>query len=245
MQEHKYQHHKIILWKKPLSEETQFSEIVQNTVDTLSIFYDLPEQYRPNFYTSNRKSSAKPFVLSCDEIASYLQRNVLKVNYKECPELGVNFALFSSMDDHSAFGYGMRVGVKDAKYNNVNVLIVNIALDYKMYDEESARLIETLFEKSVSVFKPFWGAIVNNCAYNDNEPYMVNGLPTNVHWMNYWSDDIIDRIGFRKIKKAKKKFEQFDFENGIIKLQNLPINANNVHELEYQAEIEKLLLPLE
>ena len=81
--------------------------------------------------------------------------------------------------------------------------------------------------------------------FYDNEPYMVNGLPTNVHWMNYWSDDIIDRIGLRKIKKAKKKFEQFDFNNGIIKLKSLPINANNVHELEYQAEIKKLLLPLE
>ncbi len=243
MQEHKYQHHTIILWKKPLSSDTQFTEIVRNTVDTLSIFYDLPEQYRPNFYTSNRKSSAKPFVLSCDEIASYLQRKVLKVNYKECPELGVSLGLFSSMKDDSAFGYLMRVGVKDTKY--INSLIVNIALDYKMYDEESARLIETLFEKSVAVFKPFWGAIVNNCAYNSDEHFMVNGLPTNVHWMNYWSDDIIDRIGFRKIKKAKKKFEQFDFENGIIKLQGLPINANNLHELEYQAEIEKLLLPLE
>jgi hypothetical protein len=112
-----------------------------------------------------------------------------------------------------------------------------------MYDEESARLIETLFEKSVAVFKPFWGAIVNNCAYNDNEPYMVNGLPTNVHWMNYWSDDIINSIGLRKIKIAIKKFEQFDFDNGIIKLKSLPINADNVHELEYQAEIKKLLLP--
>ena len=241
MKKYKCQHHKILLWKKPLSSDTQFSEIVQNTVDTLSLFYDLPEQYRPNFYTSNRKSSAKPFVLSCDEIASYLQRNVLKVNYKECPELGVSLGLFSSMNDNSAFGYHMRIGVKDTKY--INSLIVNIALDYKMYDEESAGLIETLFEKSVAVFKPFWGAIVNNCAYNDNEPYMVNGLPTNVHWMNYWSDEIINSIGLRKIKIAIKKFEQFDFDNGIIKLKSLPINANNVHELEYQAEIEKLLLP--
>lgn len=243
MKKYKCQHHKILLWKKTLSSHTQFSEIVQNTVDTLSIFYELPEQYRPNFYTSNRKSSAKPFVLSCDEIASYLRKNVLKVNYKECPELGVSLGLFSSMNDDSAFGYFMRVGVKDTSYGLMNTLTVNIALDYNMYDEESTRLIETLFEKSVSVFKPFWGAIVNNCACNDNEPYMVNGLPTNVHWMNYWSDDIIDRIGLRKIKKAKKKFEQFDFDNGIIKLKSLPINADNVHELEYQAEIKKLLLP--
>ena len=232
----------ILLWKKPLSSDTQFSEIVQNTVDTLSIFYDLPEQYRPNFYTSDRKSSAKPFVLSCDEIASYLRKNVLKVNYKECPELGVSLGLFSSMKDDSAFGYLMRVGVKDTSYGLLNTLVVNIALDYKMYDEESARLIVTLFEKSVAVFKPFWGAIVNNCAYNDNEPYMVNGLPTNVHWMNYWSDDIIDRIGFRKIKKAKKKFEQFDFDNGIIKMQKLPLQAKKEDDMRYQREVEDLLL---
>lgn len=232
--------HTIILWKKPLSSDTQFSEIVQNTVDTLSIFYDLPEQYRPNFYTSYRKSSAKPFVLSCDEIASYLRKNVLKVNYKECPELGVSLGLFSSMKDDSAFGYHMRVGVKDTKY--INSLIVNIALDYNMYDEESARLIETLFEKSVAVFKPFWGAIVNNCAYNDNEPYMVNGLPTNVHWMNYWSDDIINSIGLRKIKIAIKKFEQFDFDNGIIKMQKFPLQAKKEDDMRYQREVEDLLL---
>lgn len=232
--------YKIILWKKPLVADTQFSEIVRNTVDTLSIFYDLPEQYRPNFYTSDRKSSAKPFVLSCDEIASYLRKNVLKINYKECPELGVSLGLFSSMNDNSAFGYHMRIGVKDTKY--INSLIVNIALDYNMYDEESARLIETLFEKSVAVFKPFWGAIVNNCAYNDNEPYMVNGLPTNVHWMNYWSDEIINSIGLRKIKIAIKKFEQFDFDNGIIKMQKFPLQAKKEDDMRYQREVEDLLL---
>ena len=232
--------YKIILWKKPLVADTQFSEIVQNTVDTLSIFYDLPEQYRPNFYTSYRKSSAKPFVLSCDEIASYLRKNVLKINYKECFELGCTLSLFSSMKDDSAFGYLMRVGVKDTGF--LNTLVVNIALDYKMYDEESARLIETLFEKSVAVFKPFWGAVVNNCACNDKEPYMVNGLPTNVHWMNYWSDEIINSIGLRKIKIAIKKFEHFEFYNGIIKLQKLPLQAKKEDDTRYKRKVEDLLL---
>ena len=230
--------HTIILWQKPISDRTSFDDIVRNVIDILTVFNALPEQYRPNFYTSNSKASAKPFVLDYDEISSHLQKTAC--TFKDSV-INYSIGLFSSKNNDSAFGYSLRVGTRENKHGFINTLVVNIAINYDIYDEKYAGLLEKVFKECVSVFNPFWGAIVNDSARAEDTLLVVDGTPANIHWINYWSDDIIDQIGLRKIKKAKKKYEQFNFDNGIIKIQNLPINAENPKEIEYRSEIEKHL----
>ncbi len=231
--------HTIILWQKPISDRTSFEDIVRNVIDIVTVFNALPEQYRPNFYTSNSKASAKPFVLDYDDISSHLQKTAC--TFKDSV-INYSIGLFSSKNNDSAFGYSLRVGTRENKHGFINTLVVNIAINYDIYDEKYAGLLEKVFKECVTTFKPFWGAIVNDSARAEDTPLVVDGTPANIHWMNYWSDDIIDQIGLRKIKKAEKKYEQFNFDNGIIKIKPLPINADKAEDIEYQSELEKLLL---
>lgn len=68
-----------------------------------------------------------------------------------------------------------------------------------IHDSQMAAIISDLFEKLVQTYKPFWGCISNKALSRKYGKFLDGNMPTTVHWMNYWSEDIIGTVGMKKI----------------------------------------------
>lgn len=72
-------------------------------------------------------------------------------------------------------------------------------------------------EKNSCVFayKPFWGCISNRALSRKYGKFLEGNLPTTVHWMNYWSEDIIRAIGMETIQNVIDKNTTISFKRGM------------------------------
>lgn len=109
------------------------------------------------------------------------------------------------------FTHSMTAGNKFEKIKNA--LIVDLPLSFNLYDKKMAGIISDLFEKLVQAYKPFWGCISNRALSRKYGRFLEGNLPTTVHWMNYWSEDIIRTIGMETIQKTLSVLEKIAFQH--------------------------------
>lgn len=63
-----------------------------------------------------------------------------------------------------------------------------------------------------------------------------------VHWINYWSEDIIRTIGMEKIQKVLDNNPGLSFKNGIFLIRNTALDMENEDDIRCQEELQKQLL---
>lgn len=112
-------------------------------------------------------------------------------------ELGYSVSFFSSTDEKNSCNILMRTGNKFEQINNT--LVIDLPLSFNVSHSQMAAIICDLFEKLVQTYKPFWGCISNKVLSRKYGKFLDGNMPTTVHWMNYWSEDIIGTAGMKKI----------------------------------------------
>lgn len=70
---------------------------------------------------------------------------------------------------------------------------------------------------------------------------LEGNLPTTVHWMNYWSEDIIRTIGMEKIQEMVDENSGFSFHKGILTIKDTAFDVDNEEDLKFQAGLQKYL----
>lgn len=133
----------------------------------------------------------------------------------------------------------MRVGNKVDKF--YNTFIVNLPLSLNLYDEKTADMIGNMFEELVHVYHPFWGCISNKTLSRKYGKYFEGNLPTTVHWMNYWSEDIIHAIGKKRIQKIVNRNTLISFQEGIIKIKNVALDVDKEDDIRFHEKLQKQL----
>lgn len=233
------QRHSIILWRKAEKEDKSFEEISKETYEVLNVFQHCSQELRPNYLPGKTKKDIKEFDWNYENFSEQLKKGVNKENEVVFKELGYSISFFSSMDEKNSCTFSMIVGNKFEKMNNV--LIVDLPLSYNLYEKETADMISELFEKLVQVYKPFWGCISNRALSRKYGKFLEGNLPTTVHWMNYWSEDIIRTVGMDKIQNVVEKNITVSFKRGILSINETALDVEKEDDIRYHDLLQKQL----
>lgn len=96
-------------------------------------------------------------------------------------------------------------------------------------------------ELCVETFKPFWGCVSNGQNAREYGQYLVDGKPSTVHWINYWSDSICKQIGMKKIKKVCEQNNQISFQDHFFRIKETPLDTTCEDDLRLQKTINSCL----
>ena len=230
------QRHTIVLWKKADLEEMDFELIASEAYNVLNALNEFEIKYRPNFLTASFKEKIAIFDWNYENFSQKLKEGLNKDNGNCFEKLGYTISFFSSKEEKESFSYQLTVGNRDTRF--YNTLIVSIPISIDLYDAKCATKIIEMFEKMVACFKPFWGCISNKAISKKYKKFMEGDLPTTVHWVNYWSDNIINKIGREKIEKIINETPRISLKNGIFKIKDTALNAENEIDINFLKKIE-------
>ena len=144
---------------------------------------------------------------------------------------------FSNFEETNTCGISIHVGNKSPLF--VNSLIIRLPRNLNLCDCESVKMIKDLFKILIEAFKPFWGCVSNYELTRKYGRYMNNGIPTTIHWMNYWSEEIIDKFGREKVNCFVKEHTDILIEDGFFSIRDQALYADKEVDVDYQYEMHK------
>jgi hypothetical protein len=100
-------------------------------------------------------------------------------------------------------------------------------------------MVKVLFEKLIELFKPFWGCVSNHALTRKYGKYMESGIPTTIHWMNYWAEEIIDKFGREKLNHFVNEHGNILLENGVFSIRDQALYTYNKMDVDYQDKMHK------
>lgn len=233
------QRHSIILWKKAERKDKDFEEISKEAYEILKLFQGYPQKLRPNYLTAKFPKDTKEFDRNYKKFSSVLKEGINREGENVFEDLGYSISFFSSMNENDSCAFQMKVGNKNDKF--YNTLIINLPLSLSLYDEKTADMIRILFEKLTQVYIPYWGCISNKALSRKYGKYLEGNLPTTVHWMNYWSEDIINTIGIRKIQKVVDENSMVSFQKNILTIQDVALDIEKEDDVRFHDRLQKQL----
>lgn len=233
------QRHSIILWKKADEREKSFEAIAEEAFAVLNTFSHYPDEFKLKFLPANSEKEVKEFAWNYNNFKELLKSGVNKEGNTCFEDLGYSVSFFSSMNSMESCSVNVRVGNKNEKFTNT--LIVNIPLSFNLYEEDDAKICRKLFVELVNIFQPFWGCISNKVLARKYGKYLDGNLPATIHWMNYWTTDIINSVGLSKILDVVENNQGLEFNNGILKLRNAALNMANENDIFFHESIHKQL----
>ncbi len=235
--------HTIILWKKADRPDKSFKEIAAEAYSVMEIFQDYPVELRPNYLCASSLKKTREFQWSYENFEELLRKNVNREGETIFEDLGYGVGFFSSKTNRESSGFILHVGTKNIKFSNTCIIDLPLSLD--LYNREKAAMIYGLFVKLVQKFGPYWGCITNDSLFYERgyERYMVDGIPTMVHWLNYWPEDIAAAIGKERIRQVLSGNPSMRYENGILVAKDTAFDVNNEDDMEYHDKIQSQLFP--
>lgn len=233
------QRHSIILWKKAEKKDKDFEVIAKETYEVLNLFQDCPQELRPNYLTSKTKKDIREFAWNYENFISLLKKGINKEGENIFEDLGYSISFFSSLNVKNSCGFEIIAGNKNEKF--YNVLIINLPLSLNLYDKEKADMIRNLFEKIVQSYMPYWGCISNKALSRKYGKFLEGNLPTTVHWINYWSEDIIGTIGMKKIQNVVDKNTMSSFKTGILSIKETALDVEKEDDIRLHTEFHEQL----
>lgn len=233
------QRHSIILWKKAEKKDKDFEEIAKETYELLNLFQDCPQELKPNYLTAKTKKDIREFNWNYENFKSMLKQGINKEGENIFEDLGYSISFFSSLNGQNSCSYEIIAGNKNEKF--YNVLIINLPLSLNLYDKKMADMIRNLFEKLVQSYATYWGCISNKALSRKYGKFIERNLPTTVHWINYWSEDIIGAIGMNKIQNVVDKNTMSTFKTGILSIKETALDIEKEDDIRLHAEFHKQL----
>ncbi len=167
-----------------------------------------------------------------------IKKNVNKESNRVFYELGSSLSFFSSFDDGKSCGISIRIS-RCIKTDIYNTFVIKLPYEHFSGMEGRKGDFEKLFKDLVCAFNPFFGFVANNQNQQIAECYWQNDKPTFLHWMNYFNNDTMHKIGMDKLIFLSG-YEKM--QNGYFyKLQDCAIDINNSLHLLRQRKITDLL----
>ena len=235
------QRYGMVFWRHAEKKETDFNEVAERVYKVLNVFVNnFPAKYRPNYLTVNKKSETKLYEWNFENFCKDLKINVNHTKGRVFKELGYSLSFFSSLNNFESFSYRIHVGATDVNFTNA--IVINLSMDFDYFDKKVASKLEQIFYQCVKEFDAYYACMSNSQIPLRKGCYTsLDDVPNDVHWLNYWSDEILKKIDIKKLKKLEKKYKEFSFNNGFIKLQDIALNAENPKDLQYKEQIEQEL----
>ena len=185
------------------------------------------------FLPAKRKKDIKVFELTKENV----KITILKNKDKKFPNLGSELSFFTSLEDDESLSINISVGKFNTRLNNTMVisLPINITL------EKSMECIE-LFKDLVKLYDAYYACITSNeniKIYNDWYNYNDN-VPKAVFWINYWGNDIANRLSINKLENNGLKCDKIG-DGYFVRLQEEPVDTEHLIQLDRQKKFNNLL----
>jgi len=93
----------------------------------------------------------------------------------------------------------------------------------------------------VKLFCPYWGCVANLGLTNEKK-YVVDEMPTTLHWLNFFSESALKKIGPKKLQAIHSIPNCRIIDSNIIKTSSYPtttVEENASHNL---ARLNSILL---
>ena len=225
--------------EKSGKKDKDFEEIAKETYEILKLFQEYPQELRPNYLTAKTKKDIKKFDWNYENFRSTLKNGINKEGKNIFEDLGYSISFFSSLSEKDSCGFRILAGNKNEKF--YNVLVVNLSVSLNLYEKKNADMIKELFEELVQSYTPFWGCVSNKALSRKYGKFLEGNLPTTVHWMNYWSEEIICAIGMKRIQNMVSVNSAILFKNGIFTIKETAIDIENDEDIRLHEELHKYL----
>ena len=102
-------------------------------------------------------------------------------------------------------------------------------------------MVKSLFEKLTQSYMPYWGCVSNKALSRKYGKFLEGSLPTTVHWINYWSEDILGTIGMEKIQNMVNKNTMSTFKTGILSIKETALDVEKEDDIRFHAEMHNQL----
>ena len=224
------QTYSMIFWARPY--KMSADEMADISYQILKELNDYGDELSPKYIPGRKKSEAKEFDLSRENVKQLLDENVDTEGYAVFEEPGRSLGFFSSYKEELSSGIRINIGISSSRFNNT--LVVN--LPYGGFSGFDVRRddFEKLFKKIVTIFNPYFAFVSNNLNEQLSDLFWENDRPTFVHWLNYYSASTAKKIKMKQILKSDQ-CECIAFNNDYyLKLQEEPINIDIPDHLELQ-----------
>lgn len=230
--------HKIILWAK--AKDENFEDTVSKAYKTIQPLIEYGTEISPVYQTVSKKKDAKPFEWSFESFKELVKSSVNREGKNIFPDLGYTFSFFSSLNSKESAGISMSVGISNPKFKNT--IIVNLPQSMNLYEDSLvAEKIVSVFKKCVNSFEPFWGCIVNEANTERFDGYFKDGLPITTHWVNYFDEELAQKVGKEKIINAPF-FESERIRHGyFLRIDKSPINDEIAACVDIQTKFNNYL----
>lgn len=229
----------IILWKKADEEDRSFEEIALEIFEVLSLLQNCPENLRPNYLTVSSLNNAVKFTWSLQNFMDSLKEGVNREGDRVFEELGYSISFFSSFDEKDSCSIMVGAGIKSKLF--WNTLIIHLPSSLDLYDRSAAVFVTNLFQNFAQKYTPFWGCISNDAIPVPRGIFLEGNLPTGIHWINYWSDEIVHTVGMERIYKAINAYPSIVFKNGILLIKDTALDINKEEDIQLYERLNEQL----
>lgn len=189
---------KLLLWRKPNCETPRSAADIAK--EMLCIIQTLQKHF-PEFSTfyipASRKERVKETALTQSAIEHLLHKS--EPDAALAARVGYVLSLFSSMDELASCSLLICNGSANKKLPDT--INIGFPLCWDWRDDERAAFLEHLFKDLIEAFRPFWGCLANLSAVQQ-ERYVVDGMLTTLHWLNYIPEPMLSQIDSRNLPKV-------------------------------------------
>lgn len=228
--------HSMILWANAKNED--FKTSVDCAYALIMALKEFGTELSPNYLTAKRKKEAKLFDYNYETLEELLRKGVNKEGKTVFADLGYSVSFFSSFVEKDSAGISLHVGTTNPRFKNN--LVVNLPQTCPIYiDTIIGERIINLFKKCVEIFDPFWGCLSNATNVNRYDGYWGDTLPTSIHWINYFGENIIKQFSVKKIEKSPLYRVEKLSKGYFLQLKTTPIDNNNEEDIKIQIKANK------
>lgn len=225
--------HCMLLWKKPCSDSLDFE--IEALYHILTEFKNRGSCFAPNYLPAKNKKKSRSFEWSFKSFKEKILSAPINKGNKALGELGYSISLFSSFDENECVGFQATVGTRNDRF--YDVLIVNLP-DGLLYAKKNRQMICELFRIAVKEFRPFWGCITDLSFFHQFSDFVDQGKPTTVHWVNYWSNEIVSDVGEQCLSTIFSQYS-ITMKNGVFMTSCEPLDIAVAKNLEFIMGLNK------
>jgi hypothetical protein len=232
------QKYSMILWAKANQED--FKVTVDKVYKLLVTLKEYGPELSPNYLPAQRKKDTKQFDLSYTNLEQLIKKHVNKEGKILFEDLGHTFGFFSSLKYDDSVGIDFSVGITNPKFSNS--FVVNFPLSWNFYDDNISERLITLFKTCTVIFNPFWGCILNSFTLKQVNHLYENNMPTTIHWVNFWGEDIVHKVTEYRINNVSfYSKDKIDGMGYILILKKKPIDYNSEVDISLQNDVNRKL----
>lgn len=225
----------LILWAP--SRIQDFDSCKHQAYELLATLHAFGPELSPKYLRAMSKKAAREFRLTLDNVEQLLKRKADRL----FPDLGYTIGFFTSMNDDESAGISLRIGVSTPDPRFVNSLVVDFPLNFDFGNAALRSRTIDLFRRCCEIFDPFWGCITDNLVQNRLQSFWKDSQPTSIHWVNWYGDDLADRLGRSKAEHAPVLLVE-KLEGGyLVVARETPFDVKDARDIQLAAAINAYL----